>query len=137
MDDLDHRLLALLRRDARAPYTELARELDLSEGAVRGRVKRLVDDGVIERFTVETRHAGLHALLEVSVRLNVEAGKVAEGILGLDGVDRVMEISGTTDLVAEVAVPDAEALNEVIDAVRRTGNVETTRTSLVLKQRRK
>lgn len=137
MDDLDHRLLALLRQDARAAYTELARDLELSEGAIRGRVHRLVEDGVIERFTIETRRAGLHALLEVSVRLNVEARKVAEHVLGLEGVDRVMEISGDTDFVAEVLVADAEALNEVIDAVRRTGNVEATRTSLVLKQHHK
>lgn len=137
MDDLDRRLLDLLRQDARAPYTELARELDLSEGAVRGRVQRLVEEGVIRRFTVETEGAGLKALLEVGVRLNVEAGKVAEGILGLDGVDRVFEISGETDVVAEVVVPDVAGLNEVVDAVRRTGNVQSTRTSLVLKEHRK
>lgn len=136
MDELDRELLALLRQDARAPYTELARQLDLSEGAVRGRVKSLVDDGTIQRFTIETQAAGLTSLVELSVRVNVESGEIAEEILAIDGVDRVYELSGGTDLLVEVHVPDTEALNEVIDAIRRTGSIESTRTSLVLKEHR-
>lgn len=137
MDGIDREILAMLRRDARRSYTDMAGELDLSEGAVRARVKDLVQEGVIQRFTIETRGAGLSALLEVAVRVNVEAGEVADHVLGLDGVDRVWELSGETDLMAEIHVDRTEDLNEVIDAVRRTGNVESTRTSLVLKEHRR
>ncbi len=55
MDDLDREILSILRRDARTPYTEIADRVGTSEGTVRNRVERLVDDGVIERFTVATR----------------------------------------------------------------------------------
>lgn len=136
MDDVDRELLALLRRDARAPYTELARRLDLSEGAVRSRVKSLVDDGTIQRFTIETRSAGIQALVQLSVRVNVESGGIAEEILAIDGVDRVRELSGDTDLIVDVHVAGTEQLNDVIDAVRRTGSIESTRTSIVLKEHR-
>lgn len=137
MDGIDREILAMLRRDARRSYTDMAGELELSEGAVRARVKDLVQDGVIQRFTIETRGAGLSALLEVAVRVNVETGDVADHLLGLDGVDRVWELSGETDLMAEIHVDRTEDLNEVIDAVRRTGNVDSTRTSLVLKEHRR
>lgn len=137
MDGIDREILRLLRQDARRSYTDMASELDLSEGAIRARVKDLVQDGVIERFTIETRGAGLAALVGVAVRVNVEASDVAEQMLGLDGVDRVWELSGETDLMAEVHVDRTEDLNEVIDAVRRTGNVDSTRTSLVLKEHRR
>lgn len=137
MDGIDREILAMLRRDARRSYTDMAGELELSEGAVRARVKDLVQDGVIQRFTIETRGAGLSALLEVAVRVNVETGDVADHLLDLDGVDRVWELSGETDLMAEIHVDRTEDLNEVIDAVRRTGNVDSTRTSLVLKEHRR
>ena len=53
MDDLDHRLLHLLTKDARASVTDLARELSVSRGTIQNRIDKLTHTKVIHRFTVE------------------------------------------------------------------------------------
>ena len=63
MDDLDRRILSILRRDSRAPYTQIADRVDTSEGTVRNRVERLVEEGIIERFTVATRTGNVKAMV--------------------------------------------------------------------------
>ena len=65
MDELDREILSILRKDARTPYTEIADEVGTSEGTVRNRVEQLVDDGVIERFTVATRTGNVKSMIEV------------------------------------------------------------------------
>ena len=65
MDDLDRRILSILRRDARTPYTEIADRVGTSEGTVRNRVDRMTDEGVIERFTVTTRTGNVKAMVEI------------------------------------------------------------------------
>ena len=65
MDDLDRRILTILRRDSRTAYTEIADRVGTSEGTVRNRVERLIDEGIIERFTVATRTGNVKAMVEV------------------------------------------------------------------------
>ncbi|MEM4151114.1 MAG: AsnC family transcriptional regulator [Nitrososphaerota archaeon] len=53
LDELDRQIIELMRRDARRSYQSIGRELGVSEGTVRKRVKRLIKSGVIKRFTIE------------------------------------------------------------------------------------
>ena len=78
MDDLDRRILSILRRDARTPYTEIADRVGTSEGTVRNRVDRMTDEGVIERFTVATRTGNVKAMIEISVEMNVNNDAVGQ-----------------------------------------------------------
>ncbi|MGQ0536742.1 MAG: Lrp/AsnC family transcriptional regulator [Methanobacteriota archaeon] len=134
LDALDERILALLKENARASYTDIAARLGLSEGAVRQRMKRLLEGGVIRRFTIETRGRALKALLEIRTEVNVDSGRLAEKILALSGVSRVYEVAGETDLVAVLDVADTEDLNRTIEEVRKLGPVTSTKTTVVLRQ---
>ncbi len=78
MDDLDRQILDILRRDARTPYTEIASQVGTSEGTVRNRVERLTEDGVIERFTVSTRTGNIKAMIEVSVKVDVDTTEITD-----------------------------------------------------------
>ena len=53
MDDVDKQILAILKEDGRATYSNIGKKVELSEGAVRKRIKALVDSGAIRRFTVK------------------------------------------------------------------------------------
>lgn len=132
MDELDERILAELRRDARTPYTAIAQAVDASEATVRSRIRRLLDDGVIRQFTVRVRGANLRAIVEVQVQTNVNAADVARAIHTLDGVEEVWELTGEWDIAAIVNVDSAEELNDVVDAIRRIGSATSTRTRVVL-----
>ena len=135
MDDLDRRIVNILRRDARTPYTEIAEEVGTSEGTVRNRVDRLTDDQVIERFTVTTRTGNVQAMVEVSVAMDVNTSNVAEEMAAWPKVDAVWQVSGEEDVVLVVDCVDTRAVNELITKAREMAEVKNTKTRLILDER--
>ncbi|MGB0652232.1 MAG: Lrp/AsnC family transcriptional regulator [Thermoplasmatota archaeon] len=132
MDDLDRRLIALLRRDGRASYTELAQELDRSEGTVRARVKRMQEEGTITGFTVRTKGATGLAIIDVTLQGNSLAGELARALLEWEHVAFVWEVTGETDLVVVASASTLDDLNRTIDKIRSQPGVTGTRSRLVL-----
>jgi DNA-binding Lrp family transcriptional regulator len=135
MDDLDRQILDILRRDARTPYTEIAEQVGTSEGTVRNRVERLLEDGIIERFTVSTRTGNIKAMIEVSVKVNVHTTEISETIAEWDQVDFVWQVSGEEDVVLVVDATDTQAVNQLITRAREMDEVENTKTRLILDER--
>ncbi|EMA22259.1 MULTISPECIES: Lrp/AsnC family transcriptional regulator [Haloarcula] len=135
MDDLDREILSILRRDARTPYTEIADRVGTSEGTVRNRVERLVEDGVIERFTVATRTGNVKAMIEVSVDVNVDTAEVSDRIADWQEVDFVWQVSGEEDIVVVVDAADTDAVNGLITQARELEEVVGTKTRLILNER--
>ena len=132
MDDLDRDILAILRRDARTPYTEIAAQVGTSEGTVRNRVDRLDEDDVIERFTVSTRTGNVRAMIEVSVDVDVTTARLTDTFARWEAVDFVWQVSGDEDIVVVVDVADTAALNDLITRARDLDEVVSTKTRLIL-----
>ena len=135
MDTLDREILALLRRDARTPYTEIAERVGTSEGTVRNRVEQLVERGVIERFTVATRTGNVKAMVEISVDVNVQTAGLTERFAEWKQVDFVWQVSGEEDIVLVVDATDTNNLNELISRARELDEVVSTKTRLILEER--
>ncbi|MFB6107813.1 MAG: Lrp/AsnC family transcriptional regulator [Haloplanus sp.] len=135
MDDLDRRILSILRRDSRTPYTEIADRVGTSEGTVRNRVERLTEEGIIERFTVATRTGNVKAMIEVSVAVDVDTTRVSERMAEWDEVDFVWQVSGEADVVLVVDAADTRAVNELITKARDLDEVKNTKTRLILDER--
>ncbi|WP_435124249.1 Lrp/AsnC family transcriptional regulator [Halobaculum sp. D14] len=135
MDDLDRRILNVLRHDARTPYTEIADRVGTSEGTVRNRVDRMTDEGVIERFTVTTRTGNVKAMVEISVDMNVDTSSVSDQLADWEEVDFVWQVSGEEDIVLIVDCVDTRAVNQLITRAREMSEVEGTKTRLILDER--
>ncbi len=135
MDDLDRQILTILRRDARTPYTEIAGEVGTSEGTVRNRVERMIDDGVIERFTVTTRTGNVKAMLEISVAVDVDTASVSDRMAEWEEVDFVWQVSGEQDVVLVVDAADTRGVNELITQAREQDEVVSTKTRLILDEK--
>lgn len=135
MDSLDREILAILRHDSRTPYTEIAAEVGTSEGTVRNRVERLVEEGVIERFTVATRTGNVKAMIEVGVAVDVDTTAISEAIADWDQVDFVWQVSGEEDIVVVVDTTDTGTLNELITRARELDEVVSTKTRLILAEK--
>ncbi|MFB6122892.1 MAG: Lrp/AsnC family transcriptional regulator [Haloferacaceae archaeon] len=135
MDDLDRRILNILRRDARTPYTEIADRVGTSEGTVRNRVERMIDEGVIERFTLATRTGNIKAMVEVSVAVDVDTTDVSEQMAEWPEVDFVWQVSGEEDVVLVVDAADTAAVNDLITQARELDEVKSTKTRLILDER--
>ncbi|TKX62333.1 Lrp/AsnC family transcriptional regulator [Halorubrum sp. ASP1] len=135
MDDLDRRILSILRRDARTPYTEIADRVGTSEGTVRNRVDRMTEEGVIERFTVTTRTGNVKAMIEISVEMNVNTDAIGQRMVEWEEVDFVWQVSGEEDVVLVVDAVDTRAVNELITKAREMDEVKSTKTRLILDER--
>jgi DNA-binding Lrp family transcriptional regulator len=135
MDDLDEAILQILRRDARTPYTEIADRVGTSEGTVRNRVEQLVEDGVIERFTVATRTGNVKAMIEVGVDVSVDTHDISDRVVEWPEVDFVWQVSGEEDIVFVVDAQDTARVNEIITQTRELAEVVSTKTRLILDER--
>jgi DNA-binding Lrp family transcriptional regulator len=135
MDGLDREILAILRRDSRTPYTEIADRVSTSEGTVRNRVERLVEGGVIERFTVATRTGNVKAMIEIGVAVDVDTTEVSERMAEWSEVDFVWQVSGEEDIVVVADTTDTAALNDLITKARELDEVVSTKTRLILDEK--
>lgn len=134
MDDIDRKLLGLLRENGRASFTSLAQEVGTSEGTVRARMKRLVTEGIISQFTIKVAGNQVKALIEVVVERNTQTRDVAAAIRAWDGVESVWEVTGEQDLVVVADCPDTHRLNQLIDDIRGIPGTDATRSRLILSE---
>jgi DNA-binding Lrp family transcriptional regulator len=135
MDDLDREILAILRRDSRTPYTEIADRVGTSEGTVRNRVERLIEEGIIERFTVATRTGNVKAMVEIGVAVDVDTSEISERMADWPEVDFVWQVSGEEDVVVVADTADTGTLNELITRARELDEVVSTKTRLILDEK--
>ena len=135
MDEIDEKILEILKRDARTPYTEIAKQVGLSEGAVRKRVKALVDSGVIKRFTIElSRPSQVGAVVLISVSTSTPTANVSKEIRKLSGVQDIYEVTGQYDIATIVLAENIDKLNDSIDAIRSIPGILNTNTMIILKK---
>ena len=134
IDNLDKRILEIMKKDSRCPYVEIAEKLGVSEGTVRSRVHKMTEDGIIRGFTIKTSSKNVKALVEVRIDVNTDTEEIARKLSAYDGVTEVFEVTGDQDIIAIVDVESSQSLNEIIERVRRYDNVLSTRTRLILKE---
>ncbi len=134
IDNLDKRILEIMKKDSRCPYVEIADKLGVSEGTVRSRVHKMTEDGIIRGFTIKTSSKNVKALVEVKIDVNTDTEAIAKELSKYDGVTEVFEVTGDQDIIAIVDVESSTSLNEIIERVRRYDNVLSTRTRLILKE---
>lgn len=132
MDELDRQILDILRRDARTPYTEIAEQIGTSEGTVRNRVEGLVEEGIIERFTVATQTGNVKAMVEIKVDVDVQTERLTEEMAEWSEVDFAWLVSGEEDIVLVADATDTASLNDLISRARDLDEVISTKTRLIL-----
>ncbi|MEO3857128.1 Lrp/AsnC family transcriptional regulator [Acrocarpospora sp. B8E8] len=136
LDDIDHHVLRLLREDGRRTFSEMAVTIGLSVAAVKRRVDRLRDIGVITGFTAQVDHArlgwGIEAFVELRYAGTTPVAEIVRTATDIAEVQAVFTIAGDPDALMQIRVRDIGHLQQVIDSLRRTGNVTGTKTLMVL-----
>jgi len=92
----------------------------------------MMDDDVIERFTISTRTGNVQAMLEISVAVDVDTKGVSERMAEWDEVDFVWMVSGEQDIVLVVDAADTRGVNDLITKARDQEEVVSTKTRLIL-----
>ncbi len=134
-NDLDRRLVALLRKDARMPIARLSKALGVSRATIYARLQKLQRGGVIEGFTVllnseiDRRQIRAHVLIKVTGKL---ARATEKQLQAMPEVTALHAISGVYDLIAELEAGSSAELNELIDRIGELQGVEKTTSSILL-----
>jgi DNA-binding Lrp family transcriptional regulator len=135
MDDLDLRLIDLLRADARTPAAVLARELGLSRTTVQSRLDRLERQGIVAGYTVRLSEAHERGLIHAYVLMTTShkrAAAVTSAIRKIAAVRRLHSVSGPFDMIAELVAPSVTDMDTQIDALGAIDGVERTTSTIVL-----
>lgn len=135
MDETDHQLLSLLRKDARTSVATLAHKLGVSRGTVTNRITRLEDSGTIVGYTVRLRPDAqpneISAWMSVAVEGN-ETRAVIASLLGEPGVASLHDTNGRWDLLAELRAANLSELSAVLERIRLIRGISSTETSIHL-----
>jgi DNA-binding Lrp family transcriptional regulator len=135
VDDLDSKLIALLRDNARMSVASLAKQLRVARGTVQNRLARLEQDGTIVGYTVRLRphveEQRIRALMTVAVEGN-RTEAVIRSLRGDPAVGALHTTNGRWDIVAELRADSLEAFDRVLARIRLVEGISNTETSLLL-----
>lgn len=134
LDKTNRSIIHLLQLDGRRAYADIAKEVGLSEAAVRQRVKRLLDGGMIQIVAV-TDQLQMGYPRAAMIAVNVDGGveDAAQRIADIDEVDYLVSTAGGIDLLAEVFASDDEHLFDLLNRIRAVPGVRHAQTYMYFK----
>jgi len=122
-----------LRNVSRESFVEIGKKLKLSESAIRHRVKNMVGNGAITKFTVEEGGGQPEPLVLVSAESSNDTTKVSLKLTKLNGIKKIYEITGQYDICVIVQAPTISEINTCIENLRKISGVTDTNTVIILK----
>jgi Lrp/AsnC family transcriptional regulator for asnA, asnC and gidA len=124
IDDTDRAIVEILQRDGRTPFTSIATEIGLSEGAIRKRVQRLTDSGYMQVVAVtDPLGLGDRRVALIGVRIDGRTDTVAARIGELAAVEYLVATAGRYDLMFEVIVDSEQHLLDLLSDLRERKDV--------------
>jgi Lrp/AsnC family transcriptional regulator for asnA, asnC and gidA len=138
MDAVSKAIIEQLQEDGRRPYAAIGKAVGLSEAAVRQRVQKLLDQGVMQIVAVtDPLTVGFRRQAMVGVNVEGDLEPVADALAALDEVEYVVLTAGSFDLLVEIVCEDDDHLLEMINKrIRALPGVRTTETFVYLKLRK-
>lgn len=136
VDDLDRRILGILRADGRASFAQIGDDVGLSPSAVKRRVDRMVADGVIQGFTTlidpEIEGRSTEAYVELFCRGTVAPAELTRILSQIPDVDEAFTVTGSADAIVRIRAQSPPHLEVALEKVRLAPQVDSTRSAIVL-----
>jgi Lrp/AsnC family transcriptional regulator for asnA, asnC and gidA len=137
LDDLSKRIIEQLQQDGRRSYAAIGKAVGLSEAAVRQRVQRLTDGGVMQIVAVtDPLMLGFRRQAMIAVKCDGDLEDVADQLAAIEEIDYVVITAGSFDLLLEVVCEDDDHLLEILGRIRAVPSVASTETFVYLKLRK-
>jgi Lrp/AsnC family transcriptional regulator for asnA, asnC and gidA len=137
LDDVSKAIIEQLQEDGRRPYATIGRAVGLSEAAVRQRVQRLLDAGVMQIVAVtDPLQLGFPRQAMVGVRTSADLEATADELAEIAEVDYAVITAGSFDLLVEVVARNDDHLMEILKKLRAVPGVSSTETFVYLKLRK-
>ena len=136
MDSVDHRIVALLRENARRSFQDIGKRVSLSAPAVKRRLDRLEREGVIRGYSANVDPAALgwhaHAFVELFCEGRMSGAEVRDAVAAHPEVEGAYTIAGQPSAILHLRAADTQHLEETLERIRETPGVSRTQTQVVL-----
>jgi Lrp/AsnC family transcriptional regulator for asnA, asnC and gidA len=133
LDRSNRRIIEILQRDGRRSFTAIAREVGISEAAVRARVQRLTREGLVSVVAVtDPLRLGFDVMALLGVQANSDLSRVADEVSEWGETSYVVIAAGAYDLLVEVVCEDNQHLLRVVERLRAVEGVKSTETFMYL-----
>jgi len=138
LDDVSKAIIEQLQQDGRRPYATIGKAVGLSEAAVRQRVSKLLETGVMQIVAVtDPLQVGFNREAMIGIEVDGDMEAVADVLSLMDEISYIILTAGSFDIILEVVCEDDEALLEVINRkIRAIPGVRRTETFMYLKLRK-
>lgn len=138
LDDVAKGIIEQLQADGRRSYADIGKAVGLSEAAVRARVQKLTDSGVVQIVAVtDPLQLGFHRQVMVGIRVDGDPRKIADEVEKIDQVDYLVLTTGRFDILAEMVCHDDDELTDVLyGSIRTIPGVVATETFTYLALRK-
>ena len=135
LDAPNRAIIEALQRDGRQPYGAIAEEVGLSEAAVRRRVQRLRESGIMQIVAVtDPLQVGFRRQAMVGIRADGDTREVADRLAAVDDIDYVVMVTGTFDILVELVCVDEDHMLDLLNGViRQIPGVRSTEMFMYLK----
>ncbi len=135
LDDVNRAIVEELQVDGRRTYGSIAEAVGLSEAAVRQRVQKLRDAGVMQIVAMtDPRQVGFASQAMVGIRTDGDARDVAERLAAVDDIDYVVMCAGSFDILVELVCENDDAVIDLLNGViRKISGVRDTEIFMYLK----
>ncbi|WP_266078000.1 Lrp/AsnC family transcriptional regulator [Haladaptatus caseinilyticus] len=136
LDDTDRAILHALQKDARTPFSEIARQIDMSSATVHDRVNRMEEAGVITGYHANVNPKEVSLGISAFVGLRVEQGREKDTLKKLEDIDGIQEVhltTGSWDVMVRVYAENADSLRELMfDTIAQMDGFARSQTMVVL-----
>jgi len=133
IDDIDRAIIEALQNDGRLPYTKLGHTVGLSEAAVRQRVQRLIETGVMQIVAVTNPLSlGYRRMALIGVRAEGDTSIIAKQLEEFEEIEYIVITAGSFDLMCEVVSADDRALLALTNRIRGVHGVKSTESFIYL-----
>ncbi|MBT1178018.1 Lrp/AsnC family transcriptional regulator [Bifidobacterium callimiconis] len=128
LDSVNKRIVALLQEDGRRSYVSIGKEIGLSEAAVRLRVQKMLDDGVMQIVAVTNpMEMGFRRQAMVGITVDGDIEYVAQKLKDIRQIDYIIITAGRFDILAEVFAEDDESMLELVNRqIRKIDGIDRT-----------
>ena len=136
LDDVDAKIIEILKKDSRTPFTEVASMLGVSDATIHQRLKKLKAEGILLRYTVEINEDLLAKKIHGFALINVNLGHLEEVISKLtlnNSVNKIYETHGMNDLIVLLDAGNLDELRELIMEIRQIENISSIKITTILK----
>ncbi|RLG00995.1 MAG: AsnC family transcriptional regulator [Candidatus Wolframiiraptor sp.] len=136
IDNKDLKILSILQEDGRAPYSEIARKMGMSEAAVYSRIQKLIKNHVIKKIQaiLDPEKLGYKVTAFISVTAQpAKYNKVLEALSKLSEILEIHDVTGQHYCLVKVRTRDKEDLAKILDRIGTLDGVTSTETKIVLR----